>query len=234
MSSTTGTRAPGGQAQPAAPVGKKEAGGLSLVSATALVIGSIIGTGVFTMPAVMAAGGTSSLAVLAVVGAGAMLLAACSGAFGWSDRSGNAWFGVVIAAVLPSLLMLWRYTSGTGLTVFTYLVDLTVVTVAIPYLFSACAQLTFLVSGRRPVHGWLLARDLTVAGASVLFSLWVNFTSGYQAVYQALVIVLLGVIIYAVLNGHRERAGQIPQPVDNPPDDGAQPPGSRPAPAGAD
>ena len=52
----------------------------------------------------------------------------------------------------------------------------------------------------------------------MLFSLWVNFTSGYQAVYQALVIVLLGVIIYAVLNGHRERTGQIPQPADNPRD----------------
>jgi basic amino acid/polyamine antiporter, APA family len=43
------------------------------------VIGSIVGTGVFTMPAVMAAGGTSSLAVLAVVGAGAMLLAVLFG-----------------------------------------------------------------------------------------------------------------------------------------------------------
>jgi APA family basic amino acid/polyamine antiporter len=79
MSTTAGTRAPGGQAQPAAAGGKKEAGGLSLVSATALVIGSIIGTGVFTMPAVMAAGGTSSLAVLAVVGVGAMLLAVLFG-----------------------------------------------------------------------------------------------------------------------------------------------------------
>ena len=79
MSSTAGTRVPGGQAQPAAPGGTKQAGGLSLVSATALVIGSIIGTGVFTMPAVMAAGGTSSLAVLAVVGVGAMLLAVLFG-----------------------------------------------------------------------------------------------------------------------------------------------------------
>jgi APA family basic amino acid/polyamine antiporter len=130
-------------------------------------------------------------------------------AFGWTDRNGSAWFGVVIAAVLPSLLMLWRYTTGTGLTVFTYLVDLTVVTVAVPYLFSACAQLTFVVSRRRPVHGWLLARDLTVAGASVLFSLWVTFASGYQAVYQALVVVLCGIILYAVLNGRRERAGRI-------------------------
>ena len=79
MSTTAGTRVPGGQAQPAAAGGTKAAGGLSLVSATALVIGSIIGTGVFTMPAVMAAGGTSSLAVLAVVGVGAMLLAVLFG-----------------------------------------------------------------------------------------------------------------------------------------------------------
>ena len=66
--------------------------------------------------------------------------------------------------------MLWRYTTSSGLTVFTYLVDLTVVTVAIPYLFSACAQLTYLVSRRRPVQGWLLARDLSISrrGGAVL------------------------------------------------------------------
>jgi hypothetical protein len=45
---------------------------------------------------------------------------------------------------LPSLLTLWSYTTKAGLTVFTDLVDLTVVTVAIPYLFSAGAQLTYL------------------------------------------------------------------------------------------
>jgi APA family basic amino acid/polyamine antiporter len=50
--------------------------------------------------------------------------------FAWTDRNDSAWFGIVMAAALPSLLMLWRYTSSTGLTVFTELVDLTVVTVA--------------------------------------------------------------------------------------------------------
>jgi basic amino acid/polyamine antiporter, APA family len=151
--------------------------------------------------------------------------------FRWTDRNGTAWFGVVITAVLPSLLMLWRYTSSTGLTVFTYLVDLTVVTVALPYLFSACAQLTFLVSRRRPIHGWVLARDLLVAGCSVLFSLWVTFASGYQAVYQALIVVLVGIILYAFLNGRRERTGEIPQPADNPSED---PAAQAPAPAGPD
>jgi APA family basic amino acid/polyamine antiporter len=79
-----------------------------------------------------------------------------------------------MAAILPSLLMLWSYTTKTGLTVFTYLVALTVVTVAIPYLFSACAQLTYLMSRRRRVFGWLLARDLLISGAGVLFSMWVK------------------------------------------------------------
>jgi APA family basic amino acid/polyamine antiporter len=134
--------------------------------------------------------------------------------FAWTDRRGNAWFGIVMAALLPSLLMLWRYTSSSGLTVFTWLVDLTVVTVAIPYLFSACAQLTYLVSNRRRVHGWLLARDLSITAAAVLFSLWVTFAAGYAAVYQAMVVVLAGVILYAILKARKDRVGQQASPLD--------------------
>src|SRR4051812_46683125 len=135
--------------------------------------------------------------------------------FAWVDRNGTAWFGIVIGAALPSLLMLWRYSTSSGLTIFTYLVDLTVVTVAIPYFFSAIAQLTYLLSSRRRrVHGWRLAADLTVAGTSVLFSMWVTFASGYQVVYQALVVVLVGLIFYAFLNAHRQDHGQAPVPAD--------------------
>jgi basic amino acid/polyamine antiporter, APA family len=136
--------------------------------------------------------------------------------FSWADRNGTAWFGIVVGTVLPSVLMLWAYTTKTGLTVFTYLVDLTVVTVAIPYFMSALAQLTFLVSRRRRVQGWQLARDFSVAGASVLFSMWVTFASGYQAVYQALVVLLTGVILYAFLNARRQRLGAAPEPQDFP------------------
>ena len=139
--------------------------------------------------------------------------------FGWTDRKGTAWFGIVVGAALPSVLMLWRYTSSSGLTVFTYLVDLTVVAVAIPYFFSAIAQLTYLVSRRRRVQGWQLARDLSVAGASVLFSMWVTFASGYQVVYQFFVVMLVGLILYAFLNARRQRRGETAEPVDNPPEE---------------
>jgi APA family basic amino acid/polyamine antiporter len=88
------------------------------------------------------------------------------------------------------------------------------VTVAIPYFFSACAQLAYLVSRRRTVVGWALARDLSIAGASVLFSLWVTMTAGYQSVYQALFLLLVGIPIYAFLKARREARGEVAQPVE--------------------
>jgi APA family basic amino acid/polyamine antiporter len=128
--------------------------------------------------------------------------------FTWTNRNGTAWFGILVGTALPSLLMLWRYESSSGLTIFTYLVDLTVVTVAIPYF-----------SRRRRVQGWALARDLAVAGSSVLFSMWVTFAGGYQVVYQAMVVILAGLIVYAFLNARRQRLGETAEPVDNPVDE---------------
>ena len=63
-----------------------------------------------------------------------------------------------------------------------------------------------------------MARDICVAGASVLFSMWVTFASGYQVVYQALVVILAGLILYAFLNARRQRLGEATEPVDLPDD----------------
>src|SRR3954447_3836713 len=67
---TTTTRPAARAASPA-----KAQSRLGVTSATALVIGSIIGTGVFTMPAVMAGAGTSSILTLVTISVGAVLLA---------------------------------------------------------------------------------------------------------------------------------------------------------------
>ncbi len=134
------------------------------------------------------------------------------------DRNGTPWFGIIASTVVASALMAWSYSGDTGLKVFTYLVYLSVVTVAIPYFFSACAQLAYLVSRRRTVQGWRLTRDLAVSVTSLLFSLWVTFASGYQSVYQAMLLILVGIPLYAFLKARRERLGQVPEPVDQPDD----------------
>lgn len=134
------------------------------------------------------------------------------GAFGKRTATGIPWFGIVVSTIVASVLMGYSYTGETGLQVFTYLVNLSVVTVAIPYFFSACAQLAYLVSRRRRVHGSLLVRDLLISAVSILFSLWVTAASGYQAVYQALLLVLVGLPIYAFLKASKEKEGLVPEP----------------------
>jgi len=82
MTSTASAGLPGGAPREQhfdSPRDRGKAGALGLTSATGLVIGSIIGTGVFTMPAVLAGAGTSSLLVRAVIAVGAMLLAVLFG-----------------------------------------------------------------------------------------------------------------------------------------------------------
>jgi APA family basic amino acid/polyamine antiporter len=132
------------------------------------------------------------------------------------NRKGAPWFGIVASTVVASALMGWSYASETGLNVFTDLVYLSVVTVAIPYFLAACAQVAYLVSRRRTVHGWAFARDGAVAVVGLLFSLWVTFASGYASVYQAMLLLLLGIPLYGFLKARRERLGQVDEPVDMP------------------
>jgi basic amino acid/polyamine antiporter, APA family len=72
-------RIPLGTPEQMSPRNEQKARALGLTSATGLVIGSVIGTGVFAMPAVMAGAGTSSLLTLAVIAVGALLLAVLFG-----------------------------------------------------------------------------------------------------------------------------------------------------------
>jgi APA family basic amino acid/polyamine antiporter len=64
------------------------------------------------------------------------------------------------------------------------------------------------------VQGWALTRDLTITVAAVLFSVWVTFAAGYSAVYQAMVVVLAGIILYAFVRAHREPVSAVPVPAD--------------------
>ncbi len=80
--SASPTKPPGSGGPPDPPMSarnEQKANVLGLPSATGLVVGSIVGTGVFTMPAVLAGAGTMGILVLAVIAVGAMLLAVLFG-----------------------------------------------------------------------------------------------------------------------------------------------------------
>jgi APA family basic amino acid/polyamine antiporter len=59
--------------------------------------------------------------------------------------------------------------------------------------------------------------------------MWVTFASGYQVVYQALVVLMAGLIVYAFLNARRQRLGESVEPVDAPEDVPAAPVDAHPS-----
>lgn len=124
-------------------------------------------------------------------------------------ESGVPAFGVVASTVLASLITVFSYTRFED--VFTKIVLLSVLTAVVPYLFSAAAQLYWLlVRGRETLSPRRLARDVTVAALALAFSYWSIQGSGYQTVYYGLFVLLLGVPVYVWLKRGQGRYGDDP------------------------
>ena len=129
-------------------------------------------------------------------------------------RGGIPAFGIVAATVLASAITVVSYTRFTN--VFTEIVLLSVLTAVIPYLFSAAAQLYWLlVRGQAVLSPRRFARDVTVTVLALAFSYWSIQGSGYQTVYYGLFAILLGLPVYIWLGRANGRYGTeaIPGPV---------------------
>jgi APA family basic amino acid/polyamine antiporter len=134
-------------------------------------------------------------------------------------RRGVPTVGVGVTVVLASLLTVYNYTSGSA-KVFEILVLVTTFTATVPYLLATAAQLSHLLSGRAElVDRGRLVRDVVVAAVAAAFSLWLVAGAGYAAVYQGVLFLFAGVLVYAVMAGRRNRrsrsaTGEPPFPVE--------------------
>ncbi|MFB6527292.1 amino acid permease [Streptomyces sp. NPDC056399] len=121
-------------------------------------------------------------------------------------RRGVPTVGVLVTVVLASLLTVYNYTAGTE-GVFETLVLVTTFTATVPYLLSSAAQFFFLLSGQSDrVHRPRLIRDTVLTLAAFGFSLWLVAGSGYAAVYQGVLFLFAGVLVYAGMSARRRRA----------------------------
>ncbi len=87
-----------------------------------------------------------------------------------SDR-GVPTFGIVSSTVLASIVMVLSYMGSAGYTVFNTLVFMSGITAAIPYAFSALAQIKWRVQDGRELHTPRVVRDVTVAVVAIVFSI---------------------------------------------------------------
>jgi APA family basic amino acid/polyamine antiporter len=122
-------------------------------------------------------------------------------------------FGIISSTVLASLLTVVSYTSFKR--VFTTLVLLSVLTAVIPYLFSAGAQLYWLLTRGRDTHWAHLTRDCGVSALALIFSFWALEGTGAQAAYYGVICLFLGVPVYMwVKIGRHEYGETLVIPVD--------------------
>ncbi|HEX5402651.1 MAG TPA: amino acid permease [Pseudonocardiaceae bacterium] len=140
--------------------------------------------------------------------------------FGRLSAKGVPAFGIVSSIALASVAMIVNYLGSGGATVFTTLVLMTGITAAIPYGFSALAQLKWRWLDHRAVRTPHLVRDLVVAGLSLVYSIlfiWYSRNTGqpfwvyWAPFFLAAVALLLGVPVY------RARRREMGQPAAPPP-----------------
>jgi APA family basic amino acid/polyamine antiporter len=124
-------------------------------------------------------------------------------------------FGIVASTVLASIAMIVNYLGSGGATVFTTLILMTGITAAIPYGFSALAQLKWRLADRRALPSQRFARDIVVAVLSLVFAvlfIWYSRNTGQSwFVYWAPFIMagaalLLGIPVY---RAQRERFREV-------------------------
>jgi APA family basic amino acid/polyamine antiporter len=136
-----------------------------------------------------------------------------------SDRGVPA-VGIIGSTLLASVAMVVSYLGASGATVFTTLVLMSGITAAIPYAFSALAQLKWRRDDQRAMHTPRFARDVTVAVLALVFSIlfiWYSRNTGQDHWYvvwgpflMAGAAFLLGIPVYLSMRSRMTEPPPVP------------------------
>ncbi len=128
-------------------------------------------------------------------------------------------FGIIASTALASVAIVINYVGSSGATVFTTLVLMTGITSAIPYGFSALAQLKWRWMDHRAMHTPRFVRDMIVAVLALVFSvLFIVYSRNtgnsfwvYWAPYfLAAGALVLGIPVYLSQRRHMSPPGPVP------------------------
>jgi basic amino acid/polyamine antiporter, APA family len=136
------------------------------------------------------------------------------------SKKGVPAFGIISGTVLASIAMAVNYIGSGGATVFTTLILMTGITVAIPYGFSALAQIKWRIVDNRAVHTPRFVRDMIVAVLSLVFSIlfiWYSRNTGHSfftywaPFFLAGGALLLGIPAYFAQRGKMTEPQAVPE-----------------------
>jgi basic amino acid/polyamine antiporter, APA family len=135
------------------------------------------------------------------------------------SKSGVPAYGIIASTVLASIAMAINYLGSGGATVFTTLVLMTGITSAIPYGFSALAQLKWRWADHQAMQAPRFVRDVIVAVLAVVFSILFivysrntghSFWVYWAPFFLAAGALLLGIPVYLAQRRHLTPPAPVP------------------------
>jgi APA family basic amino acid/polyamine antiporter len=142
------------------------------------------------------------------------------------SKAGVPAFGIIASTILGSIAMAINYLGSSGATAFTTLVLMTGITAAIPYGFSALAQIKWRLADQRTLRTPRFVRDMAVAILALVFSvLFVVYSRNtghsfwlyWAPFFLAAAALALGIPVYKSQRRHMTQPAPVPPYPTEPP-----------------
>jgi APA family basic amino acid/polyamine antiporter len=118
------------------------------------------------------------------------------------NKNGAPFLGLLIGSALTSVLLLMNFSVGL-VEQFTFLLNITVFTALIPYLFVAAAYVIVLIEKKIFLNNVIKTFLLGTLGFA--YSLWAIFGSGRDTVFYGFLLLLLGIPFYVIMQWNKSK-----------------------------
>lgn len=111
-------------------------------------------------------------------------------------------FGLIIGGILSSVVMLMNYSKGL-VEQFQFIVEITVFSVLVPYVFVAAAFALVMIERKFNTDSRM--KTFVLSGLGFAYAIWALFGSGETTVFYGFLLMLLGIPFYVIMKMNQNK-----------------------------
>ncbi len=116
------------------------------------------------------------------------------------NKKGAPALGIIIGSLLTSVVMLMDFSEGL-VEQFKVIVEITVFTSLIPYLFVTAGYILILIEKKIHANSWIKTMVLGFLGVS--YSMWALYGTGSETVYYGFLLLISGIPFYVLMQWNK-------------------------------
>jgi APA family basic amino acid/polyamine antiporter len=116
------------------------------------------------------------------------------------NKKGAPIIGLIIGSLLSSIVMLMNFSEGL-VDQFKFIVEISVFSNLIPYLFVAAAYVLVIIDKKLHANNWV--KTMLLAGFGIAFSLWAIYGSGRDTVFYGFLLLMSGIPFYLLMRWNK-------------------------------